>query len=320
MFWVLRALFLVAFLTVFVPLVFWGAALTRETRSAQDLMPSQGRLVETDLGQIYIEEKGPADGKPILLLHGAMAWSGLWRETSAALAENGYRAIAFDMPPFGFSDRDPNADYSVEQQARRISALNTALGIEPILVAHSSGACAGIMAAAQSPETLKGLVLVNAAIGDGLGERLPMAELPTQPWWLRTLAISILENNPNRIRSNFENLLYRKERAAQYVDILEHPMTRRGTTAAISDWYAFYGNFLSTPHCIDRSLLYGLKLPYGVVWGLEDQIVPMPQGSELAHGAPPEQKRFLENAGHVPHIEVPEAFQAALLEVLDNFD
>ena len=78
------------------------AAVLRETQTAAQVAPSEGRFVDTAQGRIFVLEQGPADGVPVLLAHGTGAWAGLWQPVLEALAEKGYRAIAFDLPPFGF--------------------------------------------------------------------------------------------------------------------------------------------------------------------------------------------------------------------------
>jgi pimeloyl-ACP methyl ester carboxylesterase len=93
-----------------------------ERDTAAESPPTQGRLVPTSMGAVYVEEAGPADGPAVLLLHGSIGWSGLWRPTLAALAEDGYHAYAFDMAPMGFSERDPSRGYARQTQADRIIA------------------------------------------------------------------------------------------------------------------------------------------------------------------------------------------------------
>ena len=84
---------------------FWVAASTRQTGLRDALAPSTGRLVPTGSGSVFVQEKGPAGGVPVVLFHGTAAWSELWRHTIDALAAAGFRVIALDLPPFGFSDR-----------------------------------------------------------------------------------------------------------------------------------------------------------------------------------------------------------------------
>ena len=81
------------------------AAALRETATRAELAPATGQLVPTSSGGVFVQEKGPADGIPVVLFHGTAAWSELWWRTSDALAARGFRVIALDLPPFGFSDR-----------------------------------------------------------------------------------------------------------------------------------------------------------------------------------------------------------------------
>lgn len=64
----------------------------------------------------------------------------------------------------GFCERDPAGDYSRERQGRRIIALVAAMGIRPVLVAHSFGAGAAAEAAMAAPEAFTGLVVIDGAV------------------------------------------------------------------------------------------------------------------------------------------------------------
>ena len=55
-------------------------------------------------------EAGPADGEPVLLLHGEPSWSFLYRKVMPVLAEAGLRAIAADLAGFGRSDKPAGID------------------------------------------------------------------------------------------------------------------------------------------------------------------------------------------------------------------
>ena len=57
------------------------------------------------------------------------------------LSENGFRVIAIDIPPFGFSSKPVGSqEYSTLKQGKRINAFLDALKIDKaILVGHSVG-------------------------------------------------------------------------------------------------------------------------------------------------------------------------------------
>jgi pimeloyl-ACP methyl ester carboxylesterase len=95
--------------------------------------------VPTGSGGVFVQEKGPANGVPVVLFHGTAAWSELWRRTTDRLASAGFRVIALDLPPFGFSDRP--GSYTRQDQAARVSDVLRQMQIGPvIIVGHSFGA------------------------------------------------------------------------------------------------------------------------------------------------------------------------------------
>lgn len=292
------------------------AAMIREVGVLPMRIPEEGRIVETALGPIYIEELGPEGGTPILLVHGSIGWSRLWRPTSETLAGEGYRAIAFDMPPMGWSFRDPEGDYSRQTQARRLLALVEALGIRPVVVAHSFGAGPAAEAAMLQPEAFAGLVVVSGMIElgrDGSGR--------TPPWplghpFMRELAISATMSNPSATGPMLRRLLARKEAATpDLIEMLNRPGRRSGTTAALADWLP---SLLVPPTgalSTQARNWQALPVPLAFLWGDRASASPLSDGEALAEltGAP---LFILTDSGHIPQIETPADFQAALIAAL----
>jgi pimeloyl-ACP methyl ester carboxylesterase len=162
--WSTRALLVLLLLAVAVVAAFRLAAALRETGVRTALAPSTGHLVSTGSGGTFVQEKGPADGVPVVLFHGTAAWSELWRGTIDALASAGFRVIALDLPPFGFSDRP--GSYTRNDQAARVNDVLAQLRTTPaIIVGHSFGAGAATEFAMRYQERARALVLVDAALG-----------------------------------------------------------------------------------------------------------------------------------------------------------
>src|SRR5215212_6297719 len=103
--YILKTLAAILALLLALVLFFTLQAYLRETETRQEAAPSTGRFVQAGDVELFIQEMGPVDGQVILLIHGTAAWSALWRETMTPLAAAGYRCIAIDIPPFGFSER-----------------------------------------------------------------------------------------------------------------------------------------------------------------------------------------------------------------------
>jgi pimeloyl-ACP methyl ester carboxylesterase len=291
------------------------AASLREIAILPGQVPAEGRIVTTGLGDIYVEELGPADGPAILLVHGSVGWSRMWRPTQVALAAAGYRAIAFDMPPMGWSFRDAGGDYSRQTQGQRLLALVTALDVRPVLVAHSFGAGAGAEAAMADPAAFAGLIVVSGAIGLG------GVEGGSPPWplgnpFMRELAVSASVTNPSAMGPLLRRFLYRKEAATpEVIEMLLQPTRRPGTTAAIADWLP---SLLVPPEgamSTKPENWQTLTLPLAFIWGDRDTTTPLAQGQALADltGAP---LFILDEVGHIPQIEDPARFEATLLAAL----
>src|SRR5580692_9907160 len=67
---------------------------------------------------------GPADGEPVLLLHGEPSWSFLYRKVMPVLADAGLRVIAADLVGFGRSDKPSEvADHSFARHVEWIRGL-----------------------------------------------------------------------------------------------------------------------------------------------------------------------------------------------------
>lgn len=103
------------------------------------------REVEANGLRFTIRGTGPAEGEPVLLLHGFPETSHMWEPLMAALAGEGYRCVAPDQRGYSAGAR-PNdvEDYRYELLAADVHALAAAVGFERYhLVGHDWGALAG---------------------------------------------------------------------------------------------------------------------------------------------------------------------------------
>lgn len=158
----------------------WARALWVESKSAREVAPRQGRWMRAHDVDLYIQEFGDPAAPPLLLTHGTGAWSGTWESNVTAMAQAGYRVIAMDLPPFGFSSRPASRNYSRHEQALRILGLIDSLQAGPVtLLGHSYGGGPAAEAAMLQPDRVRQLILLDAAIG--LVEK-PPAAAPRDGW------------------------------------------------------------------------------------------------------------------------------------------
>jgi haloalkane dehalogenase len=131
------------------------------------------------LRMAYVED-GPADGEPVLLLHGEPTWSMLYRKVMPILAGAGLRAIAPDLIGFGRSDKP--ADPAAHTYARHVAWVHAlafqALDLNGVtLVGQDWGGLIGLRLVAEHPRRFARVVAANTGLPTGAH---PMPEV-----WLR---------------------------------------------------------------------------------------------------------------------------------------
>jgi pimeloyl-ACP methyl ester carboxylesterase len=129
------------------------------------------RRVESDLkdtlkrpdgSTIHIEYYGPADGQPIIFVHGWNASLQNWFYQRVYFQKN-YRLILMDLPGLGKSSRPANKDFSLTKMAADLQAVIEHTGVSnPILWGHSIGGMTILTLLAQSPplpQAIRGVIL-----------------------------------------------------------------------------------------------------------------------------------------------------------------
>ena len=161
--WAVLVLLALLAVLAFILAGLWMAAGARE---CDEGIPAYSTLVPTPLGTVAVELAGPPDGPAMMLVHGTAGWSGFWRNVTGHLGREGWRVIAVDLPPFGYSERDPRARYDRTAQAARLAAvLADAAPRGAVVVGDSFGAGPATELALRAPERVRTLVLVDAALG-----------------------------------------------------------------------------------------------------------------------------------------------------------
>ena len=125
-------------------------------------------------------EAGPADGEPVLLLHGEPSWSFLYRKVMPVLAGAGLRAIAADLAGFGRSDKPADVDdHSYARHVEWIRALAfDRLDLHGVtLVGQDWGGLIGLRLVAEHPDRFARVVAANTG--------LPTGDHPMPDIWLR---------------------------------------------------------------------------------------------------------------------------------------
>jgi pimeloyl-ACP methyl ester carboxylesterase len=115
------------------------------------------RLVSTAVGDIAITDEGLRSGPALLCIHGIPGSSRDFRYLAPLLSDV-FRVIRLEMPGFGLS---PPGASTLDGWAAVPSAVTDALDLEQVIVlGHSFGGGAALLAAARSPNSTSGLALL----------------------------------------------------------------------------------------------------------------------------------------------------------------
>ena len=324
--YLLKTLAVILGLLLAVIMFFTLLATLRETQTRQEAAPTTGRFVPAGDVELFIQEMGPADGQVILFIHGTAAWSGLWRETMTPLAEAGYRCIAIDIPPFGYSERPSAPSYGNADQAKRIVALMDALEIErAILLGHSFGGGATMETALTIPERIDALVLADVG---GLNLNLQPAPKTQSPSaielflgtpFVRNPILSATATNPLFTKTLISAMILDPADATpQTIKILQEPLVLEDATNTLGDWLKSVLGPQEISLTSDPAKYQSLTMPTLIIWGDRDTVIPLQEGEYLQSILPNAELVLMKDVNHIPHVEDQEKFIEIVLGFLDS--
>ena len=235
-------------------------------------------------------------GRPLILLHGA-ADAGQWLPCMDDLAAR-HDVIAPEHPGFGASDTPAWLD-TIPDLANFYLDLLDQLDLDDIdLVGADLGGWIAAELAVRNPRRLASLTLVAAA-----GIHVPDVA-QTDPF---------LRSDEQRIRDLFHDPARADETVKRLLrPELEDQNLRNQTTTARLTWQ---------PRGYDPHLakwLHRIVLPTLVVWGANDKLLPPAYASAWQTLVPGAQLVMFPDCGHLPHVEQPQAFVAALDSFFDR--
>jgi len=127
--------------------------------------------IEIEGLRLHYLDEGPADSKPVLLLHGEPSWSYLYRKMIPPLIDKGNRVIAPDLIGFGRSDKFLNKrkysyQFHVDIMTQFVRQLNLA---NITLFVQDWGGLIGLRVVAKEPNRYARIVASNTGLPDAGG-------------------------------------------------------------------------------------------------------------------------------------------------------
>lgn len=243
--------------------------------------------------EVAYAQQGTVNHPPLVFLHGWGASHRFWRWAFSAFAPR-YRCIAPDLVGFGRSEK-PRRDYSIDAYTAWLGKFLDVLGHPRVtLVGHSMGGTIALQFAMEHPERVERLALVNPLIHgpSAFSGRTRMLMLPG----IRALAFAMAKVGSLRswVIRDFTH-------GAPLDEDLSADVARATYRSAID-------SMLSCMRTDLTSRLSSLRVPTLSVGTDHDRVIVMRQ-YELV---PAQKKELIADCGHIPIVERPAEFNAAL--------
>ena len=257
------------------------------------------RAIAVGEGVINVLEAGLAGEEAVVFLHGFGGDLSTWLFNQAAVSET-HQTIALDLPGHGGSSPLAGGD---DLLARIVAAVEGALqSVAPgriHLVAHSFGGAVAAAIASNQPQRVASLTLIAPI---GLGKQMNRDFLTDFiAAERRRPLLGVLERlfaDPSKITSDmvegtlrFKRLEGVPEALGAIADIIADDNGQRQSIAG---------------------QIAGLKCPVLLIWGDQDQIVPVPEAADLPANA---KLTIIQGAGHMPQMEAASSVNS---EILNN--
>jgi len=269
----------------------------------------QSQFIEVDEINVHFRDEG--EGFPIVLIHGTAASLHTWDAWTDELKKTN-RVIRMDLPAFGITGPNKNADYSIEAYTTFLHSFLEKLKLEKFhLAGNSLGGHIAWNYTADYPSKVEKLILVDAS-GLPTNKSQPaifkMAKTPI----LNSLFLYITPRF--LIKKNIEEVYEDDSKITDELINRYHKMALRvGNRKAFID-RAKTDFKLDTQVNLEK--LKSIQTPTLLIWGAKDLWIPIANGIRMNEILVNSKLEVLENSGHVPMEENPRESLKLLNEFL----
>ncbi|WP_217140304.1 alpha/beta fold hydrolase [Streptomyces sp. AC627_RSS907] len=253
---------------------------------------------------IEYDDSGPSGGLPLLLIHGHPFNRTLWAPQVTALTAAGYRVVTPDLRGYGRSSVTPGkvllADFADD-----LAALLDHLAIERAVVGGvSMGGQITMEFQARHPDRVRALVLSDTSAP---------AETAEGKEFRNRLADRLLAEGMDGYAHEVIDKMLASYNVAALPDVTARVLAMMRATDPRGAAAALRGRAERRDY---RDVLAAVRAPVLVVVGSDDVYTPVAEAESIRRLVPHSTLAVIEKAGHLPGVERPERFNAALLDFL----
>lgn len=277
------------------------------------LADPDSRFVDLLGTEVHYRMRGEG-GARVVLLHHFFGNVANWRHVLEGLAGQA-QVVAFDRPGFGLTERPRSPErYTREYSARLTLALMDHLGWDSAtLVGASAGGTVVLETYDRAPHRVDAIGLISPAITGDVGP--PASVRP----FLRIRALRPLGQAVVR-RAAGGLTVERIARAwAHPSDATEEDLEAYRRTTRVPGWEKAIWTLANAEGSPDlRHVLSRVDVPAVVVSGDTDRVISARWNRRTAAAIPSATFELIEDCGHTPHEERPDALNGILKELLDR--
>ena len=271
------------------------------------LKENNGDYVLLGNGYTYYEEANSESNEGnIILVHGFSVPSYIWEVTFNTLKEKGYRVVMMDLFGRGNSD-NPDLPQTDELRAQQVLDLMDALGIEKaVLAGLSNGGRIISKMAVLDASKIEALFYVSSS---GFVDYESQMDTTVSSEEIT----SFIETYPTRSAGQLEDF-YAPEQFPEWPQKYEKLLSHKGFAKALLSTQKNLTTMDEIHQTIDS-----LELPVYAFWGVHDKVVVYTDFDKKLNKLLPNMKEyFIEEAGHLPHMENKKVFEDYFLSSLQE--
>ncbi len=262
----------------------------RQTVINNQILNKQIIVNKLFLNYYHVSAGKQSSSKTILFLHGWGVDSQLWFKIVPELTKKNWSMYFLDLPGFGQS-QIPDTMYDVDDYKRIVYEFVKKMELKNVnFVGHSFGGRITIKLAAENPNFLEKIILVDTA---GIVTASKIKKITAL--FAKTISPIFKLNFMKPIRKKFYFLI-----GSEY---LENEKLSKIFSKVVSENLT--------------RLLTLIKKPTLIVWGKNDKITPLYYGELMYKLIPKSKFVIFENAGHFSFLDEPEEFAKELVKFIE---